>query len=273
MLKPAIQCLCFSLMLTAVTSRANGEPNLAKRMYVGGQAGLTLARIGGPDANNDSAREHYHPSFGLSGLVGTHLHGRYRAQAELGFVARVSKTTVDGEAFATNHLNYLEMPILARMELPINQRVGSYVLTGPSLGFLLSANIDMVNGGNIDVAERLNRVDIGWVLGVGAIVPLAKRGAMTFDARYTHGLRNLNRPMGSEKVMNRTVYFMVGYQTDLGFLSGAAPAASKASQPVAEPPANNNESAPPDTKPVANEPEVGIKAKPAIEPENAPSPE
>jgi hypothetical protein len=254
----------FIFILIPKLGQADQDTNWMHRINVGGYGGADLATSAGPGANFESVSASHKLGLSVGGSVGIRLHERFATQLELAFSTKGPRSTRDGMDSATYHRNYLEVPILARAIFPLDGDAEYYATVGPVMGFLLSADADLVDGSNVDLFDRTEPIDIGLMLGAGAAVPVGQRGAVTFDIRYNLGLINIDKTAGpvDDDVMNRTVYFLVGYQTDLGFLSGAAPAASKSSLPVAEPPANDNEPTSPDAVPTSGEPEAGTESDP-----------
>ncbi len=80
-------------------------------------------------------------------------------------------------------IDYLEVPVLARVALPLSRLLDVGVVLGPAVGIPLRDDIEIEN---VEVMESLNtRTDVGLKLGadVGA-------GPFAVDLRYTFGLIN-----------------------------------------------------------------------------------
>jgi hypothetical protein len=176
---------------------------------------------------------------------------------------------------ATLDLGYFSANVLARIKILSGYvKIDPYGVVGAGLGYLLTAQYHPNIGNNLNLEDRTKSMDIGLVLGGGALISLSSNGAVQLEVRYDLGLASIDDSGSDTDIKNRVFSFLVGYQTDLGFLSGAAPAASKSSLPVAEPPANDNEPAPSDAVPTAGEPEAETeKNKADPEPNDVPSPE
>jgi hypothetical protein len=79
-------------------------------------------------------------------------------------------------------VDYLEVPVLARLALPR----ALYVAAGPSVALRLRARSRTAFGGSteeIDLDDEVERVDLGIVGAVGL-----ELGRWAIDGRYTHGL-------------------------------------------------------------------------------------
>jgi hypothetical protein len=103
-------------------------------------------------------------------------------------------------------LTYLEVPLLARINLrqPIDHPV--HLLTGPALAFKLDASATF-DGVSVDVGGDFENFDVGWVLGGGVDFD-----SFVIDARYVWGLLNAPRgvPVNAPKIRNESFAIMVG---------------------------------------------------------------
>jgi hypothetical protein len=128
----------------------------------------------------------------------------------------------------TYRLNYLELPVLAKISFGTDQ-VRFYINAGPSIGYLLGGRVagqwNIVGfGSNVNEAIRFtanpviplveldaNRLDVGANFGAG--IGFAVGGNIIFfDGRYNAGLLNYNR---REPSMNRTFLITAGVQVPL----------------------------------------------------------
>jgi len=80
--------------------------------------------------------------------------------------------------------NYIDIPLLARANIPLDGDVTPYAVAGPSIGFLLSASAS--NGDDEDIDEFFKSTNIGFVLGAGV-----EFGNIVVDLRYDFGLTNI----------------------------------------------------------------------------------
>ena len=143
----------------------------------------------------------------------------FSIQPELLFIQKGKKnktSSVIGSASSTHTLNYLEIPLLAKLKFG-NDNVKFYVAAGPSLGILVSADYKSVFGNSItrekfDVGwskdDDYKPTDIGAQFGAGLML-----GNFVFDVRYGLGLSNIfpddNASDYNEK--NRAFGITIGY--------------------------------------------------------------
>ncbi len=70
----------------------------------------------------------------------------------------------------SNNLDYISIPIHSKIKLPVLPACNAYALTGPAIGFLVSAKLDSTApavSSSTDVKSSFNGVDFGWDFGLG----------------------------------------------------------------------------------------------------------
>ena len=108
----------------------------------------------------------------------------------------------DGSDEATLKLDFLQIPLLARIKLGDTP---AHLLVGPSFGFRTKAEVDF-EGDTQDIKDDVESTDVGLVTGVAVNV-----GPAVVDARYNWGLRNLDKTADvGEKIKSRVFSFTVG---------------------------------------------------------------
>ena len=141
----------------------------------------------------------------------------FSIQPELLFIQKGKKnktSSVIGSASSTHTLNYLEIPLLAKLKFG-NDNVKFYVAAGPSLGVLVSADYKSVSGNSINRGS----LDIGWSendyykptdidaqFGAGLML-----GNFVFDVRYGLGLSNISPGANDYSEKNRALGITIGY--------------------------------------------------------------
>ncbi|HOE14566.1 MAG TPA: porin family protein [Candidatus Saccharicenans sp.] len=94
----------------------------------------------------------------------------------------------------TARLDYIEIPLLVRLNIMPLGPIKVYALGGPSYGILLKANLDITSGGQTDTENiksdlKSSALAIVGGLGVDLKIPLLFR--VTVEARYHYGLDNI----------------------------------------------------------------------------------
>jgi len=119
-------------------------------------------------------------------------------QPEILFSQKGATYEVFGISIDENH-NYLEIPVL--FKFPLGKVIVPSVYVGPSLGMLMSADIE-----GIDIKDGLKSTDLGLVFGMDVKTPVK----LTIDARYSMGLTSID-DSGTYNVKNSAISLMVGY--------------------------------------------------------------
>jgi hypothetical protein len=109
-------------------------------------------------------------------------------------------------------LNYIHVPILAKVRLMPNGKLTPILFAGPAVGFLMSAKqkfyINDVFEDDEDIKQYLKSTNFSAVFGAGLEVVMNKL-MLALDVRYDMGLANINN-MGTDTLKIRTLMFMVG---------------------------------------------------------------
>jgi hypothetical protein len=125
-------------------------------------------------------------------------------------------------------LDYLEVPVLARLNLPAVGMLNPYVAAGPAFAWQLSCELDVTDGGASeevrDCGEQFGSVDTafqdadrGLVVTGGIDLHVFGAGGLNLEARLVRGLARLNESDGGGEpdVRNQAVSLMLGYSFGL----------------------------------------------------------
>jgi len=119
-------------------------------------------------------------------------------------------------------LTYIEIPILVKLNFPMEGKLSPNFYAGPALGFLLSAKGPYPNEEDeevieedVDIKDYMNTIDYGVVMGVGFEYQM-DNGSILFDLRYNLGLSKIGdgEPLDLQTDpdwKNNSISFMVGY--------------------------------------------------------------
>jgi len=99
----------------------------------------------------------------------------------------------------TRYLDYLEIPLLIKVALPLKWKVKPTFLTGLSAGFKLSGQLDnkvnvSLSGYNFtwprteDITSQLNDIEFSYIIGGGLDFEIG-RGKLAVDQRFSFGLK------------------------------------------------------------------------------------
>lgn len=168
------------------------------------KAGINLANLTGDDVSDDAGMK-----FGIAagGYLVYEINPMFALQPELLFTMK--GTFVDGEGYEqTTNLNYIEIPVLAKLNIPMDGMMKPAVFLGPAFGINMSATYDYESdyGDDDGDIDDIKSTDFGLVLGAGASF-----GKISVDARYNMGLTNIYDLDGDPEAKNSVISLLFGY--------------------------------------------------------------
>lgn len=202
------------LMVTIVLSITSSQSFAQMGLAIGAKGGIGITTFKGTNAENIDGR--------TSWLGGAFLNAQispvFNLQPEILFSQKGADYTTNG---IRRHLviNYFEIPVLAKLRLPINEVVFPHILLGPNFAFKTNARYSSEEtAGGTQVTTNdvdIRRSDIGGLVGAG--IDFETRGSglfFTVDGRYGFGFNNIDRSDNSFEIRNAGWSFAVG----IGFL-------------------------------------------------------
>ena len=201
--------VCYSLAGAALLV-TTAQPAAAQDTTLGVKVGVNFATLDFDEADTEENK-------GRTGLMAgvfftRQIQGGFGVQIE-GLISQKG-TKVEDNFFDEEldiKLNYLEIPVLARYDLPFGTGDSSFhVYAGPTFGVKLSDTQEL-DGEELD--DDFNRdvkgSDIGIAFGGGVSFNM-----WVIDLRYTHGLTNINDDFDADDfdVKNRAFTIAVGYR-------------------------------------------------------------
>lgn len=141
--------------------------------------------------------------------------GRIGVQPQVLLTRRGTTLKYEGDTIFTDSMDYLDVPLLARVLVPVSGSVSAYAVVGPRIGFLLSAKSTDLNG-TVQVLEGFDRVDMGATLGVGAAFAIMPQFLLTLEGRYDQGFTNTDDARSDNPgTRNRAFFFTLGIDMEL----------------------------------------------------------
>ncbi len=172
------------------------------------KTGLTVATVSGDTFKDTKSR--LAPSMAIGLNVG--LTDMFTIQPELKYAMKGTKVDNDFTK-ETAEIDYLEIPLLFKFNVPAVPVISPSVYAGPALAILTGANRVPDEGDKIDVKDNTKGTDFGMALG-GAAAVSAGPGKVVLDLRYTLGLTNVPDSDDAD-AKNRAFDAMIGYR--IGF--------------------------------------------------------
>jgi hypothetical protein len=182
---------------------------------IGPEVGVNFSKWGG-----DADESDYNTGLLAGGFI------TYSIRETYGFTAKIlfSQKGAAGDGFYEGeegdtklHLNYIEIPVLARVFFNREGTVRPNVFLGPSFGFLTGAKVKLEDGDyeSIDnYDDAFNTFDLGLAAGLGLNIRVAEEMYLIVDARYTYGLSDIS--IGSGTVNNQAVALSAGLSFGIG---------------------------------------------------------
>lgn len=212
----------FILAWMPAAAWADEQAPVEERVRIGARISLDADSVGGPGATDESISYASKAGFSAGAAAQLRAWSFLAAQVELSFSTRGTDYNIVTMGDGSLTMTYLEMPLLLQMSLPNSSALAPHLLLGPSFGLRLGAENSMPDGRAIDIADRVARIDVGLLLGLGTSVRVSGAGTLLLDIRYYQGLRNFNEIAASDddELVHEVLSFTVGYQTDLSVFSG-----------------------------------------------------
>jgi len=182
----------FLFLLLALPLAASAQPTF------GAKAGLSVANLYGFDELEGGVDKS--PVLGFTGGVMAQLplSPSLSVRPEVLFTMKgmrlsnnVTVNEEEVEASQTIRINYVEVPLMVRVGLPVGPFADAGILIGPSVGFKLSESVKTERNG-VEIDSDAN-TDFATSFDAG-IAAGAEYGSGPFavEARYTYGLLDIN---------------------------------------------------------------------------------
>jgi hypothetical protein len=177
----------------------------------GPKLGLNLAKLSGDDVEKSKIKTGVaiggFATFGFGEIFALQpeLYYSMKGDKEDGFVGEIPATR-------TIKLSYLEVPVLAKVNLPTQSKVKPALFAGPSLGIKLGSKVKIEAGGQSQEAtlEDIKSIDLGLVVGIGIDFKMTN-GTICLDGRYTMGLSSIDDSPDNLSYKNNVIGFLAGY--------------------------------------------------------------
>jgi hypothetical protein len=194
-----------SVVFGLVILTIGAQVAMCGEISVGITGGLNIATVRGDDVENWDSRT---AAF-FGGFVEYPFTPVVSIQPELLYTMKGASQTDDGDK-ATAKLNYVEIPVLLRVNIPMEGNVRPFLVAGPGIGFKLSSKVE-VNSHEEDI-EDVKGTDFGFIFGGGVSFPVGNY-MMSVAARYELGLTSIDDSEDEDDVKNSVISIGAG----LGF--------------------------------------------------------
>jgi hypothetical protein len=189
------QLVLAGLIAASVVEAATAQTALTPLRRFGFTAGLNSSTISGDDLGSPSRRT----GFIAGALVVLPVASNIAIEPELLYSTK-GITSHDSGIDASLEMNYVQVPLLVRIEVPASGGTKPFFYGGPAISFKASCNVEVSGQGtNISSGcdnlesevDKLKTVDYGLVAGGGLLFDVGGR-KFSVGARYDHSLAKIS---------------------------------------------------------------------------------
>lgn len=203
-----IVCAMLATLAVGVSGAAGQE------RQVGLKAGVNVASIVF-DGDSTEGYNERRVGFLVGGFAVLPVNGPIAIQVEALFSQKGAKLSVEEENLeATLELDYLDVPVMLRVQGPVLGNNRLHFFGGPSLAFrtgsrskLSDQSFEYAQGSIDNIEDDIEPFDLGIVAGAG--LDIGRR--VVVDARYSWGLSTVNKDTSDGvELKNRVLSIMAG---------------------------------------------------------------
>lgn len=202
----ALRVLAATIVLSIISSHSFAQVGLA----LGAKGGIGITTFKGTDAENIDSR--------TSWLGGAFLNAQispvFNLQPEILFSQKGADYSANGTR-SQLVINYFEVPVLAKVRLPVGDVFFPHILFGPNFAFKTNVKYSSEEtGGGTQVTTNdvdIRKSDIGALAGVGIDIEPRESGLFfTIDGRYGFGFNSVDGSENAVEIRNAGWSFAVG---------------------------------------------------------------
>lgn len=183
--------LLFLLSMIAVLSLVT--PAIGQEYYLGVTGGMNIAKMkitgDGEDQNVDALNR-----LGIGGIIGVRFKDNLSLHLRPLYLQKGGTVTQDAPSPNIDFImSYLEVDI--SLKITTGDQLRPYLIAGPSLGFLLSGEVELdIEGNKVtgDIMDISKSTEFSLGIGAGLEYSLGS-GFIFLEGRYLFGLNNLNK--------------------------------------------------------------------------------
>lgn len=208
------------LSLIVFTARAYAQ--------LGVRGGMNLSKFVGADATNTEATKRLNAggSFSLIHIGPVSLvpevYYSQKGSRELASALTNPGTTTPTVGTTVFGLDYIEVPVLAKVSFPLARLLNGYVTGGPAYAWNVDCSIQIADAGPTPTSNdcsqtfgsfksAMQKADLGAVVGGGLDFSIPGLGGLNLDTRLVRGLKRLTTGTSGADIKNSTVSLMLGY--------------------------------------------------------------
>lgn len=203
------------------TAMLLGVSAVSAHAQVGIRGGVNLTKfVGGDAADYQSAQ-----GLNLGMSVPLFRMGPLSLVPEVYYSQKGAKQSalLGAPTFALD-LDYVEVPVLAKLSIPLRRSLSAYVAGGPAFAWNINCSFSIASAGDANLAgatpcgetfgsfnTAMDKADRGIVLSGGLDFVVPGVGGLNLDARLVRGLARLGTADNGGDLKNQSVTLMLGY--------------------------------------------------------------
>jgi hypothetical protein len=203
------------------------------KLELGFRGGLNIAGFGGDHSDLWDSKT----GLGFGGFLAINVTNCFAIQNEFLYMQKGAKgedsyvvveegIAIQVEEEVTAKLDYLEIPVLAKLTIPTAGNADFYFCGGPAVGINLSAKADQKVTASamgesfsasreVDIGDVTKSVDFGAVVGAGIGFHVGSSQVFV-DGRYTFGLSTIDDSEDDLDIKTRVISIMAGCSFPVG---------------------------------------------------------
>ena len=190
-----LAALSLCMLAVAAAAPVHAQGMTAPKPTFGVLASIDFATLSGSDVQDAGTRT----GLTIGGFATFHIDHRWGIEPELLFSQKGASEDFGG-ANGTLKMDYIDIPVLARYDLPTKGQVHPFFLAGPTMSFQVSCNLEASQGSqsasescddaNQQTEGSLSKktFDVGATFGAGVVFPAGKKMNLSVGLRYNLGL-------------------------------------------------------------------------------------
>jgi hypothetical protein len=185
-----------SLIAASLAGTAMAQTGVIPPRRFGFTAGVNSSTISGSDLGDNVSRR---TGFAAGALLVLPVSSNIAIEPELLYSTKGIESH-ESDLDASLKMNYVQVPVLVRVEIPASGGTKPFVYGGPAIAFKASCNVEVSGQGtnissgcdNLESdSEKLKTVDYGLVAGGGLLFDVGGR-KFSIGARYDHSLGKIS---------------------------------------------------------------------------------
>ena len=210
------QCITIPVLAATVGLLAAATPTKAQ---IGIRGGMNLTKFVGGDAGENEAAT----GLNLGASIPILRIGPLSIVPEVYYAEKGAKVFDPMTTTTFEYgLNYIEVPVLAKLSFPLAGALRGYLTGGPAFGWNIDCTISATETGSTNnlgecgevfhsFDTAMEKADRGVVFGGGLDFTVRGLGGLNLDARLVRGLARLRAGDTGSDIRNQSFSLMLGY--------------------------------------------------------------